>query len=305
MTDDKVIWSNKYEKVKKDIFELQDEIVLSLVNSINSEIEVTSLKRAYRKPTESMTSYEFTLKGRALNQRFEKEANAEALKMLDSAIEADKLNPLPYSWKACTLGQAMFLGFLDRNEETMATFLETLSKANEMNDNDWNTNRILAEAHLTLNDFSQTKAYATKAYKANPSNPHVLSIYGDALLRNDEIENAIKIFEKMYELEPIVGSDKNSDRPLRSIFFAHYLNRDFKKCKELFALMDEIDVKTWLTYTEIYKSNNANPESEKWYEKGYNDFKDLNWKEEINAFHLNNKELKNNLISLSSSLRSL
>ena len=69
--------------------------------------------------------------------------------------------------------------------------------------------------------------------------------------------------------------------------------------------MDEIDVKTWLTYTEIYKSNNANPESEKWYEKGYNDFKDLNWKEEINAFHLNNKELKNNLISLSSSLRSL
>ena len=305
MTDDKVIWSNKYEKVKKDIFELQDEIVLSLVNSINSEIEVTSLKRAYRKPTESMTSYEFTLKGRALNQRFEKEANAEALKMLDSAIEADKLNPLPYSWKACTLGQAMFLGFLDRNEETMATFLETLSKANEMNDNDWNTNRILAEAHLTLNDFNQTKAYATKAYKANPSNPHVLSIYGDALLRNDEIENAIKIFEKMYELEPIVGSDINSDRPLRSIFFAYYLNRDFKKCKELFALMDEIDVKTWLTYTEIYKSNNANPELEKWYEKGYNDFKDLNWKEEINAFHLNNKELKNNLISLSSSLRSL
>jgi len=252
-----------------------------------------------------MTSYEFTLKGRALNQRFEKEANAEALKMLDSAIEEDKLNPLPYSWKACTLGQAMFLGFLDRNEETMATFLETLSKANEMNDNDWNTNRILAEAHLTLNDFSQTKVYATKAYKANPSNPHVLSIYGDALLRNDEIENAIKIFEKMYELEPIVGSDTNSDRPLRSIFFAHYLNRDFKKCKELFALMDEIDVKTWLTYTEIYKSNNANPESEKWFEKGYNDFKDLNWKEEINAFHLNNKELKNNLISLSSSLRSL
>ena len=187
----------------------------------------------------------------------------------------------------------------------MATFLETLSKANEMNDNDWNTNRILAEAHLTLNDFNQTKSYATKAYNANPSNPHVLSIYGDALLRNDEIENAIKIFEKMYELEPIVGSDINSDRPLRSIFFAYYLNRDFKKCKELFALMDEIDVKTWLTYTEIYKSNNANPESEKWYEKGYNDFKDLNWKEEINAFHLNNKELKNNLISLSSSLRSL
>ena len=47
-----------------------------------------------------MTSYEYTLKGRALNQKFDKEANAEAIKMLDAAIEADNTNALPYSWKA-------------------------------------------------------------------------------------------------------------------------------------------------------------------------------------------------------------
>ena len=29
------------------------------------------------------------------------------------------------------------------------------------------------------NDFEKLKLYASKAYKANPSNPHVLSIYGD------------------------------------------------------------------------------------------------------------------------------
>jgi TolB-like protein len=221
MDNDEVIWSNKYDKFKTDIFSLQDEIVTQIIFSIIGEIEITSLKRAHRKPTESMTSYEYTLQGRALNQKFEKEANAEAIKMLDAAIEADELNPLPHSWKACTLGQSMFLGFKER-DEVMPAMLESLSKANELNDNDWNTNRILAEANLTMNNFEQTKLYATKAYRANPNNPHVLSIYGESLLRNGDIETAIKIFEKMHELEPIVAADLNSDRPIQAKLFAYY-----------------------------------------------------------------------------------
>ena len=62
----------------------------------------------------------------------------------------------------------------------MEEFLGSLSKANELNDNDWNANRILGEANLTLQNFQQSKIYATKAYNANPNHPFVLSIYGDA-----------------------------------------------------------------------------------------------------------------------------
>ena len=203
MNDDRVIWSNKYDRINTDIFEIQDEIVTKIIRCIVGEIEITSLKRAHRKPTENMTSYEYTLKGRALNQKFDKEANAEAIKMLDAAIEADDTNALPYSWKACTLGQAMTLGFRERNDENMEEFLGSLSKANELNDNDWNTNRILGEANLTLQNFQQSKIYATKAYNANPNHPFVLSIYGDALIRNGEVESGIKVFEKMYKMEPI------------------------------------------------------------------------------------------------------
>ena len=94
----------------------------------------------------------------------------------------------------------MFLGFRDQDEKTMSEFLGALSKANEMNDNDWNTNRILAEAHITMQDYPQAKVYATRAYKANPNNPHVMSAYGDALLRNDDVNTAIKVFKKCIQL---------------------------------------------------------------------------------------------------------
>ena len=102
-----IIWDSKYDRLKKDIFDIQDEIVTKIINSMIGEIELSSLKRAHRKSTNNMTSYEYTLKGRALNQQYNKESNAESIKMLNAAIEADNTNPLPYSWKACTMGQAM------------------------------------------------------------------------------------------------------------------------------------------------------------------------------------------------------
>lgn len=294
MDDDEVIWSNKYDKVKSDIFSLQDEIVTQIIYSVIGEIEITSLKRAHRKPTESMTSYDYTLKGRALNQKFEKEANAEAIRMLDAAIEADSLNPLPHSWKACTLGQSMFLGFKDK-EEVMPAMLESLSKANELNDNDWNTNRILAEANLTMDNFEQTKFFATKAYRSNPSNPHVLSIYGESLLRNGDIDTAIKIFEKMYELEPVVAADANSDRPLQTILFAYYMNGDFDKCRSLFMNVEDFSARTWISFIDLHINNGKDYKIEAWYEKGLNKFKDINWKEEIKTFHLSDIKIIDSL----------
>ena len=295
MNDDRVIWSNKYDRINTDIFEIQDEIVTKIIRCIVGEIEITSLKRAHRKPTENMTSYEYTLKGRALNQKFDKEANAEAIRMLDAAIEADNTNPLPYSWKACTLGQAMTLGFKERNDENMEEFLGSLSKANELNENDWNTNRILGEANLTLQNFHQSKIYATKAYNANPNHPFVLSIYGDALIRNDEIENGIKIFEKMYQLEPVPAMDSNSDRPLKKLFLAYFLNKNFEKCEEIFNEIEDHDFQDWFIYKYIQSLRKINYLKESWYELGNTKFKDLDWKKEISLFHLNNKNLKKQL----------
>ena len=79
MADDRVIWTNKFDRNNEDIFEIQDEIVTKIVNCIVGEIEITSLKRANRKPTSNMTSYEYTLKGRALNQKFEKSRKQKCL----------------------------------------------------------------------------------------------------------------------------------------------------------------------------------------------------------------------------------
>jgi len=302
MTDDRVIWSNKFDRENTDIFEIQDEIVTKIITCIVGEIEITSLKRANRKPTNNMTSYEYTLKGRALNQKFEKEANAEAIKMLDAAIQADKSNPLPYSWKACTIGQSMALGFREDNDKTKADFLKALAKANELNDNDWNALRIIAEAFLTINDFHQAMVYANKAYNSNPNHPYVLWIYGRILMRHDKVESGIKILEKLYEIEPQALADVNSDRILKELFVAHYLNGNYSRCKELFSQIHECDYREWLMYIDIKTKQNIDYIKDIWFINGLDKFEKVNSKKEVSLFHLNNKNLTSELMDLSNKI---
>ena len=302
MEDGNIIWSKKYDEVQKDIFQIQDEIVTKIINSMIGKIELSSLQRANRKPTENMTSYELTLKGRALNQKFDKEANAEAIKALDAAIEADENNPLPYSWKACTMGQAMALGFQDQTEEFMGTFLEALNKGIELNDNDWNANRIMGEVHLTMHDFEQTKVFATKAFNANPNNSAVLSIYADALIRTNEIEKGIEVIEKAIRLDPKPLGDLNSDRWLNALFFANYLNKDFERCKEVISEMQEINFRTWLTNLDIAKKSDEDYQDQPWFSKGFLQHKEVDWTMEVDRFHLPDELTKDNLIKLANTV---
>lgn len=304
MTDDEAIWSQKYDKVKSDVFSLQDEIVRQIIHKVIGEIEISSLNRAHRKPTDNMTSYEYTLKGRALNQKFEKSANAEAIKMLNAAIEADPTNPLPHSWKACTLGQAIFLGFKDKDEAAPA-MLESLSRANELNDNDWNTNRILAETHLTINDFEATKYYALKAYKANPNNPAVLSIYGQSLLNNGDIKSAIQVFEKLHDLEPITAADNNSDRVIQAKLFAYYADRNINKCDELVDQLETLNSKTWISMIDLYRNCGERFIDKTWFTEWRGKFSSIDWKKEIDSFHLNDRNMLNSLLESSTLIPAL
>ena len=60
--DDSIIWSNKYDRVLEDIFDLQDEIVRKISITLLGEIEISSLQRSKRKPTENISSYEYLLR---------------------------------------------------------------------------------------------------------------------------------------------------------------------------------------------------------------------------------------------------
>ena len=63
MENGNVIWSNKYDEIQKNIFQIQDEIVTKIINSMIGKIELSSLQRAKRNPKYRYQSI-FNLVGR-------------------------------------------------------------------------------------------------------------------------------------------------------------------------------------------------------------------------------------------------
>lgn len=296
--DGNVIWSNKYDRVKEDIFDIQDEIVRKITIALLGGIEISSLKRAHRKPTESMTSYEFLLKGKENHHKFTKEANFEAIKNLDSAIAADKNNAQAYAWKACVLGQAFYRGYIPMSDEKMGELLGLLEKALEVDPNDFECHRMQAEVYLSMHDFEKSKESGRKATTINPNDPRVISVYGEALLRLRELDQGIDYLEKAYELDPVPQGQTTSDRRLAALFLGYYLKQDFVKCQEINKDIVDIDIRTWLLNFHLHKINSIDCSQESWFLKGKNDYLNLDWKMEIDRFHLNSEQLNSELLDV-------
>ena len=297
LNEGNVVWGCKFDKVKEDIFDIQDEIVRKITISLIGEIELSSLERAKRKPTENMTSYESLLKGKELHHRFTKEDNEESLKALDLSIQADRDNSQAYAWKACALGQAYGRGYRDDTDKLITEIMENINKAVELNNNDFEAHRMLAEVHLSLHEFDKAYDHGFKSFQLNPNDPRVTSVFGEILIRIDKLDKGIELLEKAYELDPIPQGQNTSDRRLCVLLTGYYLKNDFNKCKDLVNDISDIDFKSWLLSTNIHKKNNFNFDNLNWFINGSKKFENIDIELEIDRFHLNNAELNKALVA--------
>jgi len=297
LNDGNVLWGCKYDRVKEDIFDIQDEIVRKITISLIGEIELSSLERAKRKPTENMTSYESLLKGKEYHHRFTKEDNEESLRALDLSIQADRNNSQAYAWKACALGQAYGRGYRDDTDQLISEIMENINKAVELNNNDFEAHRMLAEVHLSLHEFDKAYDHGFKSFQLNPNDPRVTSVFGEILIRIDKLDKGVELLEKAYELDPIPQGQNTSDRRLCALLTGYYLKNDFNKCKDLINDISDIDFKSWLLSTNIHKKNNFNIDNLNWFVTGSKKFINVDIELEIDRFHLNNSELSKTLVN--------
>jgi TolB-like protein/class 3 adenylate cyclase len=84
------LWADRFDGGLGDIFDLQDQVTESVVGAIAPAVEKAEIERAKRKPTESLDAHALYLRGSArLYQFANRQANEEALRLFNSAIELD------------------------------------------------------------------------------------------------------------------------------------------------------------------------------------------------------------------------
>lgn len=84
------LWADRFDGGLSDVFDLQDQVTESVVGAIAPAVEKAEIEHAKRKPTESLDAYAIYLRGLAkFYQVASRQANEEALRLFDRAIELD------------------------------------------------------------------------------------------------------------------------------------------------------------------------------------------------------------------------
>jgi adenylate cyclase len=83
------LWSQRFDRLFKDIFALQDEIVQKIVTTLKLQLTLQEQGYLARKHTDNLEAYDYWLRAVEYFYRFTKETNGLARQMNEKAIELD------------------------------------------------------------------------------------------------------------------------------------------------------------------------------------------------------------------------
>ena len=197
-------WAERYDRNVDDIFAVQDEVTQHIVATLPGRLEAADLERARRKPASSVTAYEYVLRGKQSHHRGTKEENAQALQMLEKAIELDPGSAEAHAWKACTLGQAVARGYAAA-PATAEQIVQLVQTAYALDENNTECLRIMCEIAMALRDYEQAEAHNDKALTLNPNDPRIVAQKGEVLTWLGRPAEAVEWIEKAMRLDPFAA----------------------------------------------------------------------------------------------------
>ncbi len=196
------IWAERYDHDLDDIFRVQDEVTQSIVAALPGQLEAADLERARHKPTKNLAAYEYVLRGRDHHHRETKDDNEEALQFIDLALDLDPEFSEAYSWRACTIGQAMNQGYLQWSNDLVEQALKDAQRALELDDNDTEAHRIMCRIRLLFKQFDQSEFHLQRALALNPNDPRLALQKGINLTWLGDPDGAVTWIREAMRLDP-------------------------------------------------------------------------------------------------------
>jgi serine/threonine protein kinase len=197
------LWSEKYDRGVDDIFAVQDEIALEIVDKLKVKLVKGEKTKVLKRHTENKDAYNLFLKGRYFWNRRNEGDLKKAIECYDEAIEIDPNYSLPYLGIADHFIMMGLWSYLPP-ETARLRAKEALDKALEIDDQ-------LGEAYTSLGyfqclfdwDWPAAEINLRRGLALNPNNVYAHVWYGCFLNGRSRFEEAYPELKMALEMEPL------------------------------------------------------------------------------------------------------
>ncbi len=207
------LWADRYDSTLEDIFDLQDRVTMSVIGAIAPQLERAEIARAQRKPTESLQAYDYYFRALASIHRFTREANIEALKLIQTANNLDPDFAAPFALGATCLVQRWAFGWSSGGAEDKTEARRLARRAIELDKDDPTALASAGQAlGLFVGEVEEGAALLARAISLDP-NLAVARIWnGWVQIYLGDGDSAIKQFQiglRMSPLDPLIFMAQN------------------------------------------------------------------------------------------------
>ncbi|MFC2142560.1 protein kinase, partial [Acidobacteriota bacterium] len=232
--DGTLIWGETYDSEQDDIFVIQDEITLKIIEMLKVKLLGEERENVVKRYTNNSEAYDLYLKGRHFwNERTE-EGFEQTIRYLREAIEKDPSYALAYAGIADTyniLGWYSHLSPFDAFPKAKAAALRAL----EIDDD-------LAEAHASLAayflwhewDWISAEREFKRSIDLNPGYATAHHWYADCLTIMRRADEAIAEMKRAQELDPL-SLIINTDLAKEYLYARNY-DQALKQCEKTLEL---------------------------------------------------------------------
>jgi len=197
------LWSGQFDREMKDIFDIQDEISLTIVDSLKLKMLKGEKEKILKRHTEDPEAYELYLKGLYFWRRRYERGLQKSLQYFQMAAEKDPGYALPYVGIADAYGILGVYGFMSPNQ----AYPRARTAANKALEIDPELGEVYASlgwiAMWYDRDWTASESYFLKAIRMKPDYPEAHLWYGNLLVATGRADDSIREMRKGKELEPL------------------------------------------------------------------------------------------------------
>jgi serine/threonine protein kinase/Tfp pilus assembly protein PilF len=121
------LWSERFDREMKDVFEVQDEMARKIAEALRVTLSPEELEALAVKPTENLQAYDLYLRGKRYARRQTRQDLEFALQMFENAVAIDPSFALAYA--SCANACAMFYCNYSRDQVWVERAREASGKA--------------------------------------------------------------------------------------------------------------------------------------------------------------------------------
>jgi TolB-like protein/Tfp pilus assembly protein PilF len=197
------LWAHNFDGVIDDVFEFQDRITASVASVVEPHIQNAEIERARRERPGSIAAYDLYLRAVSKLYLFQPEANAEAIRLLEKALEIEPENGVFLGFACWALEHRSTMAWSefgpDDRERCLALAHEAVQRAS-------NDATVLAHCGLAMqligHDYERGLVIADRAVELNPNDLVALINGGISHLVGGDLEQAKRLLHRAIEIHP-------------------------------------------------------------------------------------------------------